>query len=175
MRRQSIILIFAILLTSCNSLAVNSQSPSSSASPAPGITDSSTQASSSGIEATWQTYENAKAGFSIQYPSNWQEQDLPDEANGQRHHITLTGPEGAVDLIWGSGLGGACPEGYQPIAVVKGNWQACHSQREDGTDFWSLSGPSVGETGFAGFASTNDTTDKSRAIVLKVISTLSIP
>jgi len=173
MRKQSIFLIFAIMLASCNSLAVNPQSPS--AMPSPSQTDISTQATSADIEATWETYTNAKAGFSILYPSNWQEEDLPDENDGQMHHIALKGPEGRVELLWGVGLGGACPEGYQPLAVAQGTWPACHTQKEDGTDLWSLAPPPIGGTNFAGFVYTNDTTEKSRAVVLKVLSTLSFP
>jgi len=61
------------------------------------------------------------------------------------------------------------------MAVVKGNWPECHGQKEDGTDLWSLSGLPVGEMGFSGFVYTNDTTAKSREVVLQVISTLSFP
>ena len=175
MRKHSIFLIFAIMLASCNSLAGNTQSPSPSTMPSPSTTASSTQAASSGFDAPWKTYSNAEVGFSIQYPSNWQEEDLPDENEGQMHHIALKGPEGGVELIWGTGLGGACPEGYQPIAVAKGTWPACHAQREDGTDLWSLAGQPLGDTNITGFVNTNDTTAKSRAVVLKVISTLSFP
>jgi hypothetical protein len=168
-RKQSMVLIFAIVLVSCNSLAGNTQSPS------PSSTVSSTQTPSSGIETTWKRYTNAEVGFSIQHPSDWQAQDLPDENEGQRHHIALQGPEGGVELIWGTGLGGACPEGYQPIAVAQGTWPACHAQREDGTDLWSLAAQPVGETNFTGFVYTNDTTAKSREVVLQVLSTLSFP
>lgn len=126
-------------------------------------------------EATWKTYTNAQAGFSIQYPSNWQEQDFPDEVAGTRHHIVLNGPEGAVELLWGTGFGGACPDGYQPIAVAKGTLPACHTQREDGTEFWSLTGDPLANTGFEGIVYTNDTTAESRAVVLQVVSTLSFP
>jgi hypothetical protein len=173
MRKQSILIIIAIILTYCNSLAVNTQS--SSATPSPNTTDSLTQAPLKSIEGTWKIYTNAKVGFSIQYPSNWQEQDLPDEVAGQRHHIALQGSEGGVELIWGTGLGGACPDGYQPIAVAKGSLPACHTQRDDGTEVWSLAGEPLGETSFGGFVYTNDTTGESRDIVLKVISTLSFP
>jgi len=124
---------------------------------------------------TWKTYTNAEVGFSIQYPSNWQEEDLPDEDGGQRHHIVLRGPEGGVELQWGTGFGGACPEGYQPIVVAKGTLPACHTQREDGTDLWSLTGNPLENTGFGGFAYTNDATAGSRAVVLQVVSTLSFP
>ena len=167
MRKQSMVLIVVMVLVSCNSLAGNTPSPST--------TVSSTQIPSSTIETTWKTYTNAEVGFSIQYPSDWQEQDLPDENEGQRHHIALQGPEGGMELIWGTGLGGACPEGYQPMAVAQGNWPACHAQREDGTDLWSLAAQPVGDTNFTGFVYTNDTTAKSREVVLRVISTLSFP
>ena len=166
MRKQSVFIIFAIILTSCNSLAINTQSPST--------TDSSTQAPSTGIEATWKTYTNAEVDFSIQYPSNWQEETLPSE-NPNMHNIDLKGPEGEVELEWGTGFGGACPGGYQAMEIATGSLSTCHTQRDDGTDVWSLESQSLGNTGFAGFVSTNDTTEKSKAVVLKVISTLSFP
>ena len=175
MRKQYIFLIFAILLASCNSLAGNTQPPSPSATPSPSIADSSTQAPSSVAETTWKTYMNAQVGFSIQDPSIWQEEDLPDEVAGTRHHIVLKGSEGGVELLWGTGFGGACPEGYQPIAVAKGTLPACHTQREDGTELWSLAGKPLENTGFGGFAYTNDATPESRAVVLQVVSTLSFP
>ena len=114
-------------------------------------------------------------GFSIQYPSNWQHEDLPDENAGQMHRIALKGSEGGIELVWGIGLGGACPQGYQPIAVAQGTWPACHNQREDGTDLWSLAPPPIGDTNFGGFVYTNDTTAESREVVLRVLSTLSFP
>ena len=169
MRKQSMFLILVLVLASCSSFAQNP--PSSSSNP----TGSATQAPSSTVEASWKTYTNAEVGFSIQYPADWQAQDLPDENDGQMHHIALQGPEGAVELVWGAGLGGACPEGYQPMAVAQGTWPACHSQREDGTDLWSLDGQPVGETLLTGFVYTNDTTAESREVVLQVISTLSLP
>ena len=169
MKKQFIFIIGAIILASCNSLGVNTQSPS------PSIADSSTQTPSSVPETTWKTYTNPQVGFSIQYPSTWQEEDLPDEVAGTRHHIVVKGPEGAVDLLWGTGFGGACPDGYQPIAVAKGTLPACHMQREDGTELWSLTGNPLKNTSFGGEVHTNDTTAQSRAVVLQVLSTLSFP
>jgi hypothetical protein len=175
LKQQFLFLFFAIALASCNSLAGNTQATSPSVTPSPGVAESSNQTSSSDIEPTWKKYTNEQIGFSIQYPSSWQEKDLPDENQGQMHHIALKGPEGGVELIWGTGLGGACPEGYQPLAVTKGNWPACHTQKEDGTDLWSLAGQPLGNTNLTGFLYTNDTTSKSRTVVLQVISTLSFP
>ena len=156
-----------MVLVSCNSLAGNT--------PSSNPTVSAAQAPSSEVDASWKTYTNAEAGFSIRYPANWQELDLPDENDGQMHGIALQGPEGVVELKWGVGFGGACPQGYQQITVAQGTLPACHSQREDGTDLWSLSPPPVGDTSFGGFVYTNDTTAKSREVVLQVISTLSFP
>ncbi|MFT3893404.1 MAG: hypothetical protein QM730_17385 [Anaerolineales bacterium] len=126
-------------------------------------------------ETNWQTYTNADVGFSIQYPANWQEQDLPDENDGQMHSIALNGPEGEIVLKWGVGFGGACPQGYEQIAVAKGTVSACHTQKEDGTELWSLTGDPLGNTGFGGVAQTNDTSTASRDLVLQIISTLRFP
>ena len=175
MRKQTMILSLAILLASCNSFAGNTQPPSSSVTPPPSTADGSTQVPSSEVDASWKTYTNAEVGFSIQYPANWQEEELPDENEGQMHHIVLKGPEGGVELKWGTGFGGACPEGYQPIVVAKGTLSACHTQREDGTELWSLAGTKIGDTTVAGEVYTNDATVESQAVVLQVISTLSFP
>ena len=134
-----------------------------------------TPTSTSMIDPTWKIYTNEQVGFSVRYPANWQEQDLPDDDAGQQHHIGLQGPEGGAEFIWGTGLGGACPEGYQQLDVAKGSLPACHTQRDDGTDLWSLAGQTLGDIGFTGFIYTNDTSEKSKAVVLQVISTLSFP
>jgi hypothetical protein len=144
--------------------------------PSPSMVDSTNQTSSSEIDPTWKTYINKQVGFIIQYPSNWQEEDLPDTNAGQMHHIALKGPEGGVELAWGIGFGGACPsEGYQPMTIANGSWPACHSQKEDGTDQWSLAAQDFGNTTVAGFVYTNDTTAESRTVVLQVVSSLSVP
>jgi len=158
-----------MMLASCSSLRQTTQAPS------PSPTGGATPAPASEVDASWKTYTNAGVGFSIRYPANWQEQDLPDENGGQMHRIGLQGPEGGMELAWGIGFGGACPQGYQPIAVAQGDWPACHSQRDDGTDIWSLAPPPIGDTSFGGFVYTSDTTAQSREVVLRVLSTLSFP
>src|SRR5215213_8599236 len=168
-RKRSMFLFFVMVLASCSPFAQNPQSSSSTE------TVIATQAPATEVEASWKTYTNAEVGFSIQYPADWQEQDFPDENEGQQHHIALQGPEGGIELVWGAGLGGACPQGYQPMTVAQGTWPACHTQREDGTDLWSLFPPPIGDTNFGGSVYTNDTTAKSRDVVLQVLSTLSLP
>jgi hypothetical protein len=170
-RKQFIVLIVVMLLASCSSFVQNTQSPS----PTPTISATQEPSSDADADASWKTYTNAEAGFSIHYPANWQEQALPDINAGQMHGIALQGPEGAVELKWGIGFGGACPGGYQPIPVAKGTLPACHTQREDGTELWSLTGDPLPNDSFGGEAYTNDATEESRALVLQVVSTLSFP
>jgi hypothetical protein len=136
-RKQSLLLIFVMVLASCSSFTQNAQS----SSPAPA--GSATQAPASEMDAAWKTYTNAEVGFSIRYPANWQQQDLPDENEGQLHRIALEGSEGGMEFAWGTGVGGACPEGYQPLTVAQGTWPACHTQRDDGTELWSLAGQPI--------------------------------
>lgn len=174
MKKQFIFIIFAIVLASCNSVAVNTKSLPPAATSVPGTTESAAQVPSSGIDPTWKTYTNEEVGFSIQYPANWQEGTIPHD-NPNMHNIDLKGPEGEVELEWGTGFGGACPQGYGQIAVAKGTLPACYSQKEDGTEMWSLTGQPLANTSFSGFVQTNDTTAESRAVVLKMISTLSFP
>lgn len=169
MRKRFVVFFFILVFASCRSLVENPHPPSSSP------TVNAIQSPSAEAETSWKTYTNADAGFSIQYPDNWQQQDLPDENAGQMHHIALQGPEGGIELVWGVGLGGACPQGYQSVAVAQGEWPACYSQREDGTDLWSLAPPPIGDTSFGGFVYTNDTSAGSRELVLQVLSTLSFP
>ena len=169
MKKRFVFLILVVLLAACSPLTEEPQAPAASPTVSP------TQESVSEVEAPWNTYSNAEAGFSIQYPADWQQQDLPDENDGQMHHMTVQGPEGGIELIWGIGLGGACPAGYEQLAVAQGTWPACHSQREDGTDMWSLAPPPMGDTQLGGFVYTNDTTAESREAVLAVLATLSTP
>jgi hypothetical protein len=169
-----VMVVMALLVTACGPSSATGSPVPAQLTAVPGPVGSSQPTPASGAGAGWNKYA-APAGFSIQYPPSWQEEDLPDEVAGQRHHIAVTGPEGGVELIWGTGLGGACPAGYQPLAVAQGTWPACHTQKDDGTDLWSLAGQTEGGKDFAGFAYTNDTTAQSKALVLQVLSTLSFP
>jgi hypothetical protein len=168
------LVVMALLVTACGSSTAAVTPTPTQLTALPGPTDGSQQTPATNAGADWNKYV-APAGFSIQYPPSWQEQDLPDENSGQMHHIQVTGPEGGVEVIWGTGLGGACPQGYEPLTVAQGTWQACHSQKDDGTEVWSLAGQNEGGKDFAGFVYTSDTTPESKALVLKVLSTLSFP
>ena len=83
--------------------------------------------------------------------------------------------EGGLELYWGVGLGGACPEGYQPLRVAQGELPACHSQNADGTEQWSLAGKQLGQIFFTAVAYTSDSAASSRDLVLQILSTLGFP
>jgi hypothetical protein len=84
----------------------------------------------------WQAFTNREAGFSIQVPPNWSQQTLPDQNDGYIHGEGFTGPEGGVEVYWGVGFGGACPEGTEPVQLAQGEVPACHTTKSDGTDVW---------------------------------------
>ena len=76
--------------------------------------------------ADWQTFSDPEGIFSIQYPSSWKLETLPDKNNGALRGVALNGDEGGVESYWGMGLGGACtPEAVQTIWVAQGELTAC--------------------------------------------------
>ena len=123
---------------------------------------------------SWQTYSNP-AGFSIQYPGTWTQQQLPDQYEGKMHTVSLQGTEGHVDLQWGAGFGGACPQGYTTVKVAQGELPACYTKNADGTETWTQINKELtpGTTGFSGNAATNNAEQASHDLVLQVLSTLS--
>jgi hypothetical protein len=176
MKTQSlVVLALALALTGCGSPSGDAAPTQAIGPPSSEAAISASQAAPSSAQSTWHQYTNPQLAFSLQYPSDWHVADLPDQNNGALHQVEIAGPEGGLVLQWGTGMGGACPQGYQPVAVAQGTWPACHSQKSDGTDLWSLSGRTIGDAALAGFAYTSDTTPSSRDLVLQVISTLSLP
>jgi PsbP-like protein len=165
MKKHLMIVMFAVMFL----VGACSASPEQTSTMTPSVP--ATQS----IESTWQTYTNAEAGFSIHYPYNWEVEAMTDDNEGQLHRVALKGQEGGLELHWGVGLGGACPDGYQPLKVAQGEIPACHGQKADGTELWSLAGKQLGDISFSGFAYTNDTSANSRDIVLQILSTLSFP
>jgi hypothetical protein len=124
----------------------------------------------------WQTYTNSEAGFSIQYPSAWKMEALPDQNSGLLHGVSLKGAEGSVELYWGTGLGGGCtPKGIQKIQVAQGELQTCYVKNADGTEDWENISKNLSNASFSARAFTTDTASSSHDLLLKVISTLSFP
>jgi len=126
------------------------------------------------IPDNWLTYANA-LGFSIRYPATWSQEELPQQAGETIDTVTLHGPEGGVDLHWGVGFGGACPQGYTTVKVAQGELPACYGQRADGTEVWTQIGKQLETTSFSADAHTNNAAPASHDLVLQVLSTLSFP
>ena len=121
----------------------------------------------------WQTYSNTDAGFSIQVPSTWSQQTLPDQNNGAIHGVAFTGPEGSVEVYWGVGFGGACPTGREPVKLADVDATACHATKSDGTENWSQIDYVVpGGNSFSNRAYTSNAQPSSHDLVLQVLSSL---
>ena len=118
------------------------------------------------------TYRNDEAGFQIQYPSTWKLTNLPDQNNGMLKGVSLQGSEGGIDLQWGIGFGGACPEGYSKIKVAQGELNTCYAKNSDGTEMWSQIYKQLPDTSFGARAWTNNAAPSSHDLVLQVVSTL---
>jgi len=164
MKTRYLVLLLALFLTittACSSAATDSATPDST------IPESIPD---------WQTYSNPEAGFSIDYPSTWKFEVLPDQNNGALHGASLSGAEGGVELYWGVGLGGGCaPEAIQNINVAQGELQACYGKNADGTEHWENISKALSDTSFSARAYTRDAASSSHDLLLQVISTLSFP
>ena len=120
----------------------------------------------------WQTYTNP-LGFSIRYPANWSQRELPQQTGETIHTVALQGPEGEIDLHWGIGFGGACPQGYTTVKVAQGELPACYTKRANGTAIWAQIGKQLATTSFSADAHTSNAEPTSHDLVLEILSTLS--
>ncbi len=121
---------------------------------------------------SWQTYSNP-AGFTIHYPGTWSKEEIPQKAGDTYQTVSLKGTEGGVDLHWGVGFGGACPQGYTTVKVADGELPACYSKNSDGTELWTQINKQLATTSFSAEARTNYAEQASHDLVLQVLSTLS--
>jgi Tol biopolymer transport system component/putative hemolysin len=134
----------------------------------PGTTPSPTASTS-----VWQTYTNAEAGYSIQVPTTWSQETLPDQGGGAIHGMAYTGDEGAVEVYWGLGFGGACPTGTEQVQLAEGEVSACHATKSDGTEDWSQIDHVVSaDNSISVHAYTSNAQPSSHDVVLQVLSTL---
>ena len=123
--------------------------------------------------AGWQAFTNTEAGYSLQVPPTWIQDNLPDQNDGGLHGMSYSGPEGGVEIYWGVGFGGACTTGTEPVMLAGGEVQACYSKQSDGSETWEQMGTEVsGGNSFSVRAYTRDTQPASHDTVLKALSTL---
>ncbi len=121
----------------------------------------------------WRTYTNP-LGFAIRYPAaSWSQEELPQQAGDTFQTVVVQGPEGEVDLHWGVGFGGACPQGYTTITVTEGELPACYVHNSDGTEAWTQINKELSTTSFSAEARTLNSDLASHDLVLEVLSTLS--
>jgi hypothetical protein len=118
----------------------------------------------------WQTYANAEIGFSIGYPPGWTMAGLPPTETTQG--VALDGAGGRVELQWGTGFGGACPDGYSTVKLAQGELPTCHTVATDGTQHWEQINKELATTSFSGRAYTRDAQPASADAVLAVLATL---
>ena len=124
------------------------------------------------VSDNWQTYSNPQ-GFSIRYPATWSQEELPQQAGETFQTVSLKGSEGGVNLHWGVGFGGACPQGYTTVQVAEGELPACYSKNADGTELWAQINQELEATSFSAEARTHNADPASHDLVLQVLSTLS--
>ncbi len=158
-----LIVVSALALSGC----VAAPTPEAPSATTPGATSPSEPA------GEWQTYTDAGVGFTIQYPSTWSQQTLPDQNDGAIHGMAFSGPEGSVEVYWGVGFGGACRTETVPVQVSGVERPACYTTNADGTEVWSQVGYEVsGGNSFSVRASTKDAQPSSHDLVLQVLGTL---
>jgi hypothetical protein len=152
--------------TSVGSAAASPAGPTGEATLPAGATPE--QAAAEG----WQTYTNTEAGFSIRYPPNWSLTPSPPSTPEPMMNVdVLEGPEGRIELQWGSGFGGACAA-YSALHLAQGQIPACYYVAPDGTQTWSLTAVKLPTVGVAGFAATKDAEPASADVVLAILATL---
>lgn len=117
--------------------------------------------------ADWESYANEEGKFSIKYPPHWKWEI--DDSAGDYKRLALTGPEGEVLIDWGSGFGGACPQGFEKVKIKSGVINSCHTILEDGSDNWSLDIPPRADMGYGGFATAKK---GNKDLILQILSTL---
>jgi dipeptidyl-peptidase-4 len=124
------------------------------------------------VPGDWMSYSNP-AGFAIRYPSDWMLEEMPDEAGVPYRTAVVGGDEGRVEMRWGSGFGGACPQGAVPVQVAEGELQACYTSTANGTEGWTQMGKALEATSFSADAYAVGQIASSHDLVLRVLSTLS--
>lgn len=132
-----------------------------------------TPGSAAGSEVSWQPYANPQAGYTLKAPATWRQQTLPDQNNGAIHGESYSGTEGGVEIYWGVGFGGACPQGTEPVKLAAEEVPACHTTKDDGTEEWNQIDYVVdGGNTFSARAYTSNSQTSSHDLVLQALSTL---
>jgi hypothetical protein len=112
-------------------------------------------------------------GYTLKAPSTWGQAALPDQNNGAIHGVSYSGVEGGVEIYWGTGFGGACPGGTEPVQLAAGEVPACHTTNSDGTEEWNQIGYQVeGGNYFSVRAYTSNSQSTSHDLVIQSLATI---
>jgi putative hemolysin len=123
--------------------------------------------------ADWQAVDNPQGGYTLKIPAEWSQQALPDQNSGQIHGEAYTGSEGGVEIYWGIGFGGACPEGFSKVQLADVQVDACYTKNADGTETWNMIDYVVpGGNTFSNRAYTGNLETSSHDLILQVLTTL---
>lgn len=119
-------------VVSVSPTATTAQSPTMEAQVSP----------TTGTAMVMKTYSNTEVPFSIQYPSIWQQKEQIDTQGTQKPYaVNLTGNEGNVYIVWGTGFGGAyCAPSQNPqtYSIPSQGLTGCSTMNADGTESWFL-------------------------------------
>ncbi len=162
------IIVLAVLLAACAAPLANVTTPA----PPAAIPEPAPAEPAETPVAAWQQYINSEAGFRIDYPAIWTQETLPDQNNGLLKGVALRGPEGSIELYWGVGFGGVCPDGYQPLTVAQGELSTCYAKNADGTENWEQIYTQLGDVTFGSRAFTINADPASRERILASLATL---
>ena len=128
------------------------------------------------VTMDWQTYINESAGFAIRVPPTWRAESLPSEAGGTVHGMAFRGPEGGVEVRWGIIPSYECTGELTTVQTGKCELSACYVRQADGTEVWDeMRKPLTPTIALCGRAYTNDATQASHDVVLRVLSMWSLP
>ncbi len=166
-----LMIVAGLLVAACAAPPATVMTPAPVATPEPMPTSAPAEPAETPAVA-WQQYANSEAGFRIDYPAHWTQETLPDQNNGLLKGVALRGPEGSIELYWGVGFGGACPDGYQPLAVAQGELNTCYVQNADGTENWEQIYTQLDDVTFGGRAFTSNADPSSREVILASLATL---
>lgn len=177
MKLRVLLGLFAVLLLVVACAPIPQSAPPTAApppvpvapSPEPTSASAATTVAPQSAASDWQTYKNGEAGFSISYPGSWRQTELPPTE--MTRGVALDGPEGTVQLYWGSGFGGYCAEAVT-IKVAEGELPACYSVDANGIQHWDQINKDLPAVAFSGLAFTKDARPTSEDAVLGVLATL---
>jgi hypothetical protein len=124
------------------------------------------------IGANWKTYSNPEIKLTLQYPSDWSLEKQTVKPGDESQTVSFKGKEGFFVISWGSGFGGACPEGYEEINLKRESIKVCHGIDTDGNENWGGFSKILENTSFTGRATAYKPSEINREVILKIISTM---